>query len=93
VSYNDNCGYPPSKARLPSALLFELLTPHPAAQRLLALHCAKRDTKTLKDFLYFTDQPHEAAALAALEGCVPIIAVIISSSIVVVVVVVVVLMV
>jgi hypothetical protein len=46
-----------------------MLRPYPAAQRLLVLHCAQSDTKALKDYLYLADQPHEAAALASVEGC------------------------
>jgi len=56
------------KARLPSALFFELLQPHPAAQRLLIHFCRQQDTKTLREFLYHADQPLEAASLAAAEG-------------------------
>mmetsp|Transcript_16085 Transcript_16085/g.51984 ORF Transcript_16085/g.51984 Transcript_16085/m.51984 type:complete len:392 (-) Transcript_16085:454-1629(-) len=56
------------KARLPSALFFGLLQPHPAAQRLLIHFCRQQDTKTLREFLYHADQPLEAASLAAAEG-------------------------
>mmetsp|Transcript_23856 Transcript_23856/g.66043 ORF Transcript_23856/g.66043 Transcript_23856/m.66043 type:complete len:488 (-) Transcript_23856:651-2114(-) len=56
------------KTRLPSTLFFELLQPYPLAQRLLVIYCRKADAKTLKDYLYHSDQPHEAAVLAAVEG-------------------------
>lgn len=58
------------QTRLPSTLFFELLQPYPLAQRLLVIYCRKADAKTLKDYLYHSDQPHEAAVLAAVEGYV-----------------------
>lgn len=57
-----------AKAALPAGELFELLLPHPVAQRLHALYCEAREPEQLKPLFYHVNAPLEAAALATREA-------------------------